>query len=101
MEEQLAEFAGTVIVISHDREFLDNVVTETVFLDGTGEVRNMSAVIAIGVDRVALPRRASGAPRPARTNSEVRQQGGALKSTKIEPEAQVKPANKPKPASSS
>lgn len=39
LEEQLAEFSGTVIVISHDREFLDNVVTETVFLDGTGKVR--------------------------------------------------------------
>ncbi|MCG7199803.1 ATP-binding cassette domain-containing protein [Marinobacter pelagius] len=39
LEEQLAEFKGTVIVISHDREFLDNVVTETIFLDGTGRVR--------------------------------------------------------------
>jgi ATP-binding cassette subfamily F protein uup len=39
LEEQLAEFKGTVIVISHDREFLDNVVTETVFLDGSGRVR--------------------------------------------------------------
>jgi ATP-binding cassette subfamily F protein uup len=39
LEEQLAEFAGTVIVISHDREFLDNVITETVFLDGSGKVR--------------------------------------------------------------
>ncbi|HEV8078860.1 MAG TPA: ATP-binding cassette domain-containing protein, partial [Marinobacter sp.] len=38
LEEQLAEFRGTVIVISHDREFLDNVVTETLFLDGTGQV---------------------------------------------------------------
>ncbi len=39
LEEQLSEFRGTVIVISHDREFLDNVVTETIFLDGTGRVR--------------------------------------------------------------
>jgi ATP-binding cassette subfamily F protein uup len=39
LEERLVEFAGTVIVISHDREFLDNVVTDTVFLDGTGKVR--------------------------------------------------------------
>lgn len=38
LEEQLAEFQGTVIVISHDREFLDNVVTDTVFLDGSGKV---------------------------------------------------------------
>ncbi|GGC78054.1 ABC transporter ATP-binding protein [Marinobacter halophilus] len=39
LEEQLADFKGTVIVISHDREFLDNVVTETIFLDGSGNVQ--------------------------------------------------------------
>ncbi|WP_336368194.1 ATP-binding cassette domain-containing protein [Marinobacter sp. C2H3] len=39
LEEQLSEFQGTVMVISHDREFLDNVVTDTLFLDGTGAVR--------------------------------------------------------------
>ncbi len=39
LEAQLVEFAGTVIVISHDREFLDNVITDTVFLDGSGHVR--------------------------------------------------------------
>lgn len=39
LEARLVEFAGTVVVISHDREFLDNVVTDTVFLDGSGKVR--------------------------------------------------------------
>ncbi len=39
LEEQLSSFSGTAIVISHDREFLDNVVTETIFLDGSGKVR--------------------------------------------------------------
>lgn len=40
LESQLVAFSGTVIVISHDREFLDNVVTDTLFLDGSGRVRN-------------------------------------------------------------
>ncbi|MBS8239280.1 ATP-binding cassette domain-containing protein [Marinobacter lipolyticus] len=39
LEAQLVEFKGTVIVISHDREFLDNVVTDTIFLDGSGRVQ--------------------------------------------------------------
>ncbi|WP_339800898.1 ATP-binding cassette domain-containing protein [uncultured Marinobacter sp.] len=39
LEERLVEFAGTVIVISHDREFLDNIATDTLFLDGSGRVR--------------------------------------------------------------
>lgn len=40
LESQLVEFAGTVIVISHDRDFLDNVVTDTLVLDGSGKVSN-------------------------------------------------------------
>lgn len=39
LEARLVDFAGTVIVISHDREFLDNIATDTLFLDGSGQVR--------------------------------------------------------------
>lgn len=38
LESQLVNFPGTVLVISHDRDFLDNVVTSTLFLDGSGKV---------------------------------------------------------------
>lgn len=38
LEAQLVEFSGTVILISHDREFLDNVVGSVFFLDGRGNV---------------------------------------------------------------
>ena len=58
LEEQLAEFAGTVIVISHDREFLDNVITETVFLDGSGKVREfVGGYTRIGVGRAVVSHR--------------------------------------------
>jgi ATP-binding cassette subfamily F protein uup len=39
LEELLQEYAGTVLLVSHDREFLDNVVTSTLVLTGHGEVR--------------------------------------------------------------
>ena len=36
LEEQLMAFEGTLLLVSHDREFIDNVVTSTlVFEDGT------------------------------------------------------------------
>jgi ATP-binding cassette subfamily F protein uup len=38
LEEQLAEFAGTVLLVSHDRVFLDNVVTSTLVFEGGGVV---------------------------------------------------------------
>lgn len=39
LEEVLMEFKGTVLIVSHDRAFLDNVVTSTLVFDGTGRVR--------------------------------------------------------------
>ncbi len=38
LEEYLAEFKGCLIVISHDRFFLDSIVDHLFVLDGTGEV---------------------------------------------------------------
>jgi len=38
LEEQLLGYAGTLLLVSHDRTFLDNVVTSTFVLDGKGGV---------------------------------------------------------------
>jgi ATP-binding cassette subfamily F protein uup len=39
LEDRLTEYSGTLIVVSHDREFLDNVVTSTVVFEEDGSVR--------------------------------------------------------------
>jgi ATP-binding cassette subfamily F protein uup len=38
LEELLHEFSGTLLVVSHDREFLDHVATSTLVLEGGGRV---------------------------------------------------------------
>ena len=38
IEEVIGDYAGTVVLVSHDRAFLDRVVTMIVALDGTGKV---------------------------------------------------------------
>ena len=38
LEEQLLAYKGTLLLVSHDREFLDNVVTSTFVLEGDGAV---------------------------------------------------------------
>ncbi|MEK8085676.1 ATP-binding cassette domain-containing protein [Aquabacterium sp. A3] len=39
LEDLLADFAGTVFLVSHDRRFLDNVVTSTIVAEGQGRWR--------------------------------------------------------------
>lgn len=38
LEEKLADFSGTIIIVSHDRSFLDNVVTSSLFFEGGGNI---------------------------------------------------------------
>ena len=36
LQERIAEYAGTVLLVSHDRDFLDRVVTSTIATEGDG-----------------------------------------------------------------
>ncbi len=38
LENLLVEYAGTLLLVSHDRDFLDNVVTSTMVFEGEGRV---------------------------------------------------------------
>ena len=38
LEQQLVEWPGTLLLVSHDRRFLDNVVTSTIAFEGEGKV---------------------------------------------------------------
>ncbi|MFU8878417.1 MAG: ATP-binding cassette domain-containing protein, partial [Wenzhouxiangellaceae bacterium] len=38
LEERLADYPGTLLLVSHDRDFLDNVVTASLILRGGGRV---------------------------------------------------------------
>ena len=38
LEDLLLEYSGTLLLVSHDRAFLNNLVTSTLVLDGSGQV---------------------------------------------------------------
>ncbi|MFT5421500.1 MAG: ATP-binding cassette subfamily F protein uup [Candidatus Endobugula sp.] len=38
LEERLLDYQGTILLVSHDREFLDNVVTNVIAFEGEGQV---------------------------------------------------------------
>jgi ATP-binding cassette subfamily F protein uup len=39
LEEELVQWSGTLVLVSHDREFLNNVVTSTLVFEGQGRVQ--------------------------------------------------------------
>ena len=58
LQEVIADYDGTVLIVSHDRDFLDRTVTMTLGLDGSGKVD----VVAGGYEDWAARRRAVSAP---------------------------------------
>jgi ATP-binding cassette subfamily F protein uup len=39
LEDRLLEYKGTMLMVSHDREFLNNVVTSTIVFEGEGQLQ--------------------------------------------------------------
>ena len=63
----IADYDGTVLIVSHDRDFLDRTVTITLGLDGSGTVD----VVAGGYEDWERRRKAEAAPlrQPQRTKA--------------------------------
>jgi ATP-binding cassette subfamily F protein uup len=67
LEEMLSNFGGTLLLVSHDRAFLDNVVTDLLVLDGSGEVENYVGGYQDYLDqKAAAAAQASAAAKQAR-----------------------------------
>ena len=58
LQEVIADYEGTVLIVSHDRDFLDRTVTITLGLDGSGKVD----IVAGGYEDWAKRRRRPSAP---------------------------------------
>ncbi|MFN3862689.1 MAG: ABC-F family ATP-binding cassette domain-containing protein [Erythrobacter sp.] len=68
LQEVIADFDGTVLIVSHDRDFLDRTVTVTLGLDGSGKVDIVAGGYAdweAKRRKPAAPSAAGGQARPA------------------------------------
>ena len=84
LEEQLLNYKGTLLVVSHDREFLDNVVTSTYVLAGDGEVRVSAGGYA---EAARLLKKVEDAQREAAKAAQAAQAAEAAPSAASEPSA--------------
>ncbi|HAJ56518.1 MAG TPA: ABC transporter ATP-binding protein [Candidatus Omnitrophica bacterium] len=66
LEELLSAFTGTLLLVSHDRAFLNNVVTSTIALEGDGAVNEYPG----GYDDWLSQRPQVSAPEPIKTKAE-------------------------------
>jgi ATP-binding cassette subfamily F protein uup len=64
LEDLLQEYEGTVFLVSHDRSFLDNVVTSTIVFEGDGRWREYEGDVQ---DWITQARRAIALTAPAPT----------------------------------
>jgi ATP-binding cassette subfamily F protein uup len=85
LEELVANYAGTLLLVSHDRAFLDNVVTSTLVFEGHGQVNEYVG----GYSDWLRQRRDAGAPGAAAAPAETPR---ALPRT--QPEARPEPQPK-------
>ncbi|MEI6860854.1 MAG: ATP-binding cassette domain-containing protein [Verrucomicrobiota bacterium] len=69
LEDLLVEFPGTVLLVSHDREFLDEVVTSSLVFEADGVITDCvggyTDWLAEKAKRAARPAAGSGSPKPA------------------------------------
>ena len=62
LEDLLQDYDGTVFLVSHDRTFMDNVVTSTIAFEGDGRWREFEGGVQ---DWLTQSRRSSGLPKTA------------------------------------
>ena len=67
LQEVIADYDGTVLLVSHDRDFLDRTVTLTLGLDGTGHVD----VVAGGYEDWVAKRRTTTERKPRQEKRET------------------------------
>jgi ATP-binding cassette subfamily F protein uup len=64
LEDLLVEYEGTLLLVSHDREFLDNVVTSTLVFEGGGRIGDYVGGYADWLRQRAQPKAAPRAEPP-------------------------------------
>ena len=79
LEERLVEFSGTVLVVSHDRSFLDNVVTSTLVFEPADGGTACTVREYVGGYSDWLRQRPQASAAPARGRSGRSRSSGSLK----------------------
>ena len=82
LQEVIADYQGTIIIISHDRDFVDRTVTALLVFEDDGRIIPMPADILIILTAASARRNANRRERPAAWQGENRKPRAKLLSFK-------------------
>ena len=60
LEEILTDYQGTLLIVSHDRQFIDNVATECYFFEGDGVLNNRGRSFTSSISNATEQQLSSG-----------------------------------------
>jgi ATP-binding cassette subfamily F protein uup len=83
VEQQLVDFNGTLLIVSHDRRFLDNVVTSTLVFEGNGHIEEFVGGYADWLSQRSRQRAIPPAVKPVPAVAAVVSAGAASKASKV------------------
>ena len=89
LQELIADYSGTVLLVSHDRDFLDKVVTSVVMSEGNGKWQEYAG----GYSDMLLQRGTGVEARKAKGGAEAKSKGSTNSGNKP-PRSASKPAKK-------
>jgi len=69
LEETLADYDGTLLVVSHDRDFLDRLVSSVIFVEGDGRIEEYVGGYSDALRQRGLDSVAGAAAKPAAAKS--------------------------------
>jgi ATP-binding cassette subfamily F protein uup len=83
LQEMLTDFSGTLLLVSHDRDFLDRLVTGTIVLEGDGRAMEYAGGYSDYLQQRSLEmkdvteaeKQEASAPQPAKAKSDHREAG--------------------------
>ncbi len=81
LEYTLLSFTGTVLMVSHDREFIDNIATSTIVLEGNGK---LAEYVGGYSDYLSYAAASSKNSKPAKDNNKANAKSQA-KTTAVKP----------------
>jgi ATP-binding cassette subfamily F protein uup len=97
LEDALLAFPGSVLVVSHDRWFLDRIATRIVYLDGSGDVRLHAGDLSLLLEKLSLEQaEAAAAAAAAAERAKPAAKSAAPKPRKLSTREQQELAELPK-----